>query len=100
MSATIEPHVTDTGSRPALLSVDQVAAHCGLSRRAIYRAIDRGELVAYKPCGRLRIAPEDLEAWIRSSVVVHVSVTTTDDRASARTVNRGFRDRIRAAGQG
>jgi excisionase family DNA binding protein len=100
VSATTEPHVAETGSRTALLTVDQVASHCGLSRRAIYRAIERGELLAYKPCGRLRIAPEDFEAWIRSSVVERVRGTTTDHEPRARTATRGFRDRIRAAGQG
>ena len=98
MSATIEPHVTDTGSPTALLSVDQVAARCGLSCRAIYRAVERGELRASRLCTRLRIAPKDLETWITSSVVERASVTTTDHRASAQTANRGFRDRIRPAG--
>ena len=89
--------MSETDSRTALLSVDQVAVVCGLSRRAIYRAIERGELRASRLCGRLRIAPEDLETWIRSSVVERASVTTTDHRASARTANRAFRDRIRPA---
>jgi excisionase family DNA binding protein len=53
--------VSETGSRTALLSVDQVAVVCGLSRRAIYRAIDRAELRASRLCGRLRIAPTDLD---------------------------------------
>ena len=100
MSATIEPHVTETGSPTALLSVDQVAALCGLSRRAIYRAIDRGELRASRLCSRFRIAPKDLDTWITSSVVAHVSSTTSDHRASAQKANRGFRDRIRPAGHG
>jgi excisionase family DNA binding protein len=98
MSATI--HVPETGSPRALLSVNEVAAHCGLSCHAIYRAIECGELVASRLRGRLRIEPENLETWITSSVVVHVSVTTTGHEATAQIANRGFRDRIRPAGQG
>jgi excisionase family DNA binding protein len=92
--------MSENGSPTTLLSVDQVAAHCGLSHHAIYRAIERGELRASRLCGRLRIAPKDLETWITSSVVVHVSVTTTGHEATAQIANRGFRDRIRPAGQG
>jgi hypothetical protein len=33
---------------------------CGLSPRAVYRAIERGELVASRLCSRLRIRPEDV----------------------------------------
>ena len=50
-----------------LLSPEDVAQHCGLSRKAVYRAIDRGELPAAKLCSRLRIRPEDVERWIDSS---------------------------------
>ena len=37
---------------------------CGLSRKAVYRAIERGELPASKLCSRLRIKPSDLDAWV------------------------------------
>jgi len=47
-----------------LLSPEDVAMQCGLSRKAVYRAIDRGELPASKLCSRLRIKPADLEAWV------------------------------------
>ena len=47
-----------------LLSPEQVAEQCGLSRRAIYRAIERGELPASKLCGRLRIRSESVDEWI------------------------------------
>ena len=46
------------------LSPEGVAAQCGLSRRAVYRAIERGELSASRLCSRLRIRLEDFEAWI------------------------------------
>ena len=52
----------------ALLSPEQVARICGLSRRAVYRAIARGDLPAARLCNRLRVRPEDLDRWIRGSV--------------------------------
>lgn len=47
-----------------LLSPEDVARVCGLSRRAVYRAIARGELCAARLCHRLRIDPAELERWI------------------------------------
>jgi excisionase family DNA binding protein len=47
----------------------EVAALAGLSTRAIYRAIDRGELRAVRLCSRLRIRRDAFEAWIGSSAV-------------------------------
>jgi excisionase family DNA binding protein len=50
--------------RSVLLSPEDVARRCGLSRRAVYRAIDRGELAASRLCHRLRVRQEDLAAWL------------------------------------
>lgn len=47
-----------------LLSPEEVARACGLSRRAVYRAIARGELRAARLCHRLRVHPAELERWI------------------------------------
>jgi len=52
-----------------LLSPEQVAAWCGLSRRAVYRAIERGELRASRLCHRLRIRPADVETWMDATRV-------------------------------
>jgi excisionase family DNA binding protein len=52
-----------------LLSPEDVARRCGLSRRAVYRAIERGELPAARLCSRLRIQPGDVEAWIAANQV-------------------------------
>lgn len=51
-----------------LLSPEDVANACGLSRRAVYRAIARGELRAVRLCHRLRIRPAELERWIGGQV--------------------------------
>lgn len=55
--------------RPPLLTVQDVADRCGLSMKAIYRAIDRGDLRASKLCSRLRVRAEDVDAWIERSTL-------------------------------
>jgi excisionase family DNA binding protein len=50
-----------------LLTLDQVCERVQLSTWAIRRAIDRGELPAFKPCGRIRIAESALAAWLDST---------------------------------
>ena len=52
-----------------LLTPEHVAQLCGLSRRAVYDAIRRGELPAMRLCSRLRIRSEDLDAWLTSARV-------------------------------
>lgn len=54
---------------PLFLTVNDVAASCGLSPRAIYRAIRRGELRASRLCSRLRIDPTDVACWIAAGLV-------------------------------
>ena len=53
----------------ALLSPEEVAGQCGLSRRAVYRAIERGELRASRLCSRIRIRAADVEAWVDESQI-------------------------------
>jgi len=53
----------------AMLSPAQVARLTNLSRAAVYRAIDRGDLRASRLCGRLRVDPEELQAWKRRNAI-------------------------------
>jgi excisionase family DNA binding protein len=46
-----------------MLSPAEVAELAGLSRTAVYRAIERGELRASRLCGRLRVERSEFEAW-------------------------------------
>lgn len=46
------------------LTPRDVAAATGLSYHAVLRTIHRGELVADKICGRVRLRKEDVMAWI------------------------------------
>jgi excisionase family DNA binding protein len=50
-------------------SPKEIAGLCGLSPRAIYRAISRGELRATRLCGRLRCRTVDVEKWIERNLV-------------------------------
>lgn len=59
----------DAASNPELLSPEQVARIGGLSRRAVYRAIARGDLAAARLCNRLRVRPADLDRWVSESVM-------------------------------
>src|SRR3954447_22810952 len=90
-----------------MLTVKEAAAGVRLTQWAIYRAIQRGELTAYKPGGRLRIYEKDLEAWLQSTRVranvrsaarpVHVLPPSTPDRgARQQQVNGSLRARVRA----
>jgi len=56
-------------STSAMLSPAQVAGLTNLSRAAVYRAIERGELQASRLCGRLRVDSAELEAWKARSAV-------------------------------
>jgi excisionase family DNA binding protein len=47
----------------------EAAELAGLSTRAIYRAIARGDLRASRLCSRLRIASDDFEEWVARSAV-------------------------------
>jgi excisionase family DNA binding protein len=54
---------------PIFLRPRDAAELAGLSTRAIYGAINRGELRAVRLCSRLRIPREAFDAWVASSTV-------------------------------
>ena len=60
----------------ALLSPEEVARRCGLSRRAVYRAIERGELRASRLCSRIRIRAANVAAWVDTNQIEPASVVT------------------------
>jgi excisionase family DNA binding protein len=71
----------NSGFEP-LLSPDEVASLCGYSRKAIYGAIERGELRATKRCSRWRISVDDLRAWLEGGVPAPVSREATARRST------------------
>lgn len=52
-----------------MLTIQEAAAHVRLTPWALYRAVQRGDLTAYKPGGRLRIRESDLDSWLESTKV-------------------------------
>ena len=54
---------------PIFLVPKEAALLAGLSVRAIYRAIHRGELGAVRLCSRIRIPRSAFEDWIERSAV-------------------------------
>jgi|GEM_PF-2768451 len=68
-----------------LLSPEDVARLCRLSRRAVYRAIARGELRAARLCNRLRISPGDLEGWIAGQTLAAARVVRPEERRPPRS---------------
>ena len=58
-----------SASDAPLLRVSEAAELAGLSTRAIYRAIERGELRASRLCSRLRIPRAAFDEWIERSTV-------------------------------
>ena len=57
--------------RETWFSPDEIAARLPISRKAIYGAINRGELIASKRCGRWMIPEQKLEAWLAAGVPDH-----------------------------
>ena len=72
-----------------LLSPEYVARACGLSRRAVYRAIARGELRAARLCHRLRVHPAELERWIAEETRFPEPSGPTRSMRSAGSARRG-----------
>jgi len=52
-----------------LLSVENVARLTGLSRRTVYRAVEAGELVAYRLRGRVLVSEDSYQAWLDTNRV-------------------------------
>jgi excisionase family DNA binding protein len=82
-----------------LLSPTDVATLCGLSRRAVYDAIKRGELRAFKLCSRLRISTADVDAWLAASLVPISSLQAIPLASARRSIESApagsFRARLR-----
>ena len=72
-----------------LLSPEEVARACGLSRRAVYRAIARGELRAARLCHRLRVQPAELKRWIGEQTLSLESPALRLTRRPTRSAQRG-----------
>jgi excisionase family DNA binding protein len=97
---------SDDSKLVRLLSPTEVAAMCGLSRRAVYDAIKRGELRAFKLCSRLRISTADVDEWLAASLVPVTGLPAVPPPSAPRSIESApagsFRARLRhdQGGQG
>jgi excisionase family DNA binding protein len=66
-----------TPREAAFLRPAEAAELTGLSPRAIYRAIERGELRAARLCSRLRIPRAAFDEWVERCVVRAPEPATT-----------------------
>ena len=57
--------MSNSGNIPRLLSLREVADMLGVSIRTVRRFIDNGDLVAHRIGGQLRVAPADLEVFLK-----------------------------------
>lgn len=69
---------------PRYLTVAEAAQASGFSRRAVYRAIERGELVTSVVCSRLRIHPDDFLAWMEGERAATPGPARRDGRIDTR----------------
>lgn len=82
---TVPASLSDDPPGPSrLLTIRQIAGACQLSEKAVRRAIDDGELTAVKLRSRLRVTPQDFDAWITASR----QASAREALASSRRVRR------------
>jgi excisionase family DNA binding protein len=97
----VPPEGAGRGVTERWLSVRDAATRSGFKVDAIRRAIARGELEAYKVCGRVRIAEEALERFMRSEPVAEAPPVKPKPARSGNHDRRGrsgepsFRDMAR-----
>ena len=70
---TSEPQLAPEAARPpapaTFLSADECARRAMLSRKAIYRAIESGELHAFRVRARLRVPEDEFRRWMTADPV-------------------------------
>ena len=66
------------------MTVQDVAACVGLSYHAVLRAVHRGEVRAFKICGRIRLRRSDVRAWIEESRLAVEATTPPETPPPAR----------------
>jgi excisionase family DNA binding protein len=80
-----------TPREAAFLRPAEAAELTGLSTRAIYRAIERGELRAARLCSRLRIPRAAFDEWVERCVVRAPERATTYPRVPPPPTAGSFR---------
>ena len=84
-------------SQSPLLTLPEVVERVRLSPWAVRRAIDRGDLRAYRSCGRIRIAESDLVDWLESTAASSPPKSAALAPARRKLASDSFRRRVRAS---
>jgi len=97
---TFESQVAPKADRPpapvTFLSADECARRAMLSRKAIYRAIESGELLAFRVRARLRVPEEEFGRWMTADPVSRAPSGPRQGRSSRRPAPAGsFRSVLR-----
>jgi excisionase family DNA binding protein len=83
---TSEPRLARSADRPpapaTFLSTDECARRAMLSRKAIYRAIESGELLAFRVRARLRVPEEEFGRWMTADPVSRAPSGARQGRSS------------------
>jgi len=79
-------------ARYQLLSPADIAYAYKLSRKTIYRAIERGDLRASRIGNRLRLRPEDCQTWLDSNTVSGETSIGAPIEAATSPARRRIRD--------
>jgi excisionase family DNA binding protein len=86
---------------PGVMTVREVADAARLSTHAVYRAIKRGDLVAFEPVpGRLRIERADFEQWWDNARVTPSTRPVSEPSAPSPARRRTRRPEVSPDGPG
>ena len=101
---TSEPHLAPEADRtlaPAtFLSADECARRAMLSRKAIYRAIESGELLAFRVRARLRVPEEEFSRWMTAHPVSSATSRPRQGISARRPAAGSFRSVLRTIERG
>jgi excisionase family DNA binding protein len=102
---TSEPRLAAEADRsPAaatFLSPDECARRAMLSRKAIYRAIESGDLLAFRVRARLRVPEQEFRRWMTADQVSHAPSRPPQSVSARRPAPAGsFRSVLRTAERG
>jgi excisionase family DNA binding protein len=101
---TFEPQVAPKADRPpapaTFLSTDECARRAMLSRKAIYRAIDSGELLAFRVRARLRVPEEEFGRWMTADPVSRAPSGPRQGRSSRGPAPAGSFRSVLRTGEG
>jgi excisionase family DNA binding protein len=100
-----EPQLPSEADRPqppaTFLSADECARRAMLSRKAIYRAIESGELLAFRVRARLRVPEDEFSRWMTADPVSRTPSGPAHGISARRPVPAGsFRSVLRTVERG